>query len=348
MKKISLQALFLAFALWMLPQPARSAGKPADGGANTSACRNLPHSNHPEAELSNGLLDAVVFLPDAKSGYYRSSRFDWSGVVGCVSYKAHNFFGEWFPRYDPLVHDSITGPVEEFQLDDGSSGYGTAQPNGLFVKIGVGVLRKLGNSPYSSFVSYPIVDGGKWTVRRKRRSVTFVQKLRSPLGIAYTYEKTLTLEKNQPVLTLEHRLKNEGAKPIVTNVYDHDFYMLDGRATGPGITVTFPFELKAEGTIGNAAEIEGKQVIYHREIQNKESYATVLKGYSESSAGYDFTIEDQNAKIGVEQSSDKPVARIYLWSIRTTVCPEAFIHLDIPPGKTAQWKIHYRFFVNAK
>ena len=102
-----------------------------------------------------------MFLPDAKNGYYRSTRFDWSGVVGCVSLNGHKFFGEWFAQYDPLKNDSITGPVEEFRIDDGPTvltGRGRAnlsvttrrdwvqeaKPGETFLKPGVGVLRQGG------------------------------------------------------------------------------------------------------------------------------------------------------------------------------------------------------------
>ena len=343
--------LFAALVTGVLPHrtvdAAKSTAGTAKDAANASACRDLPHSDHPNLWLTNGVLDARVFLPDATRGFYRASRFDWSGVVGCVSYHGHRFFGEWLPKYDPLVNDSIAGPVEEFEMEDALSGYADARPDALFVKIGVGVLRKSGNSPYrSNVVTYPLVDGGTWTTHSHRRSVTFRQRLRSPIGIAYIYEKRLTLEKNQAVITLEHRLKNEGTRPIITNVYDHDFYMLDGRSTGPGITVTFPFDLKPEGISGNEATIDGKQVVYLREVP--KHFSVALKGYSESPASYDFTIEDQKTGVGVEQSSDHPISRFFLWSAHDTVCPEAFIHLEIPPGKTVQWKIHYRFFANSQ
>ena len=80
-----------------------------------AGCGELPHGDHPRAELSNGALDAVLFLPAAANGYYRGSRFDWAGVIGCVAYKGHTYFGEWFSKYDPLLADAITGPVEEFR-----------------------------------------------------------------------------------------------------------------------------------------------------------------------------------------------------------------------------------------
>jgi hypothetical protein len=72
--------------------------------------------------------------------------------------------------------------------------------------------------------------------------------------------------------------------------------------------------------------------------------ASYLKGYSDKASDYDFTIQDKNTGVGVEQSSDNPISRFYLWSIRTTVSPEAYIHLNVPPGQTKDWQIHYRFF----
>ena len=66
-------------------------------------------------------------------------------------------------------------------------------------------------------------DLGKWKVRVKKDQVTFTQTLQSPLGYAYVYEKTLKLDKHQPILTLEHHIKNTGTKAIDTEVYDHDF-----------------------------------------------------------------------------------------------------------------------------
>src|SRR5579884_1094150 len=90
-----------------------------------------------------------------------ATRFDWSGVIARLEYKHHNYFGVWFPKYEPTLHDAITGPVDEFRSQDGGLGYAEAQPGDFFVKIGVGVLRKLDNEPYQFARNYPIIDHGK-------------------------------------------------------------------------------------------------------------------------------------------------------------------------------------------
>jgi hypothetical protein len=333
----------------------------AAAAETVSECADVPHGDHPKALLTNGKLDALVFLPDAKSGYYRSTRFDWSGVVGCVSLNGHRFFGEWFAQYDPLKNDSITGPVEEFRIDDGSTvpsgpgpvdlsvrpgaiGYQEAKPGETFLKPGVGVMRKVDDSPYQFGGAYPIVDTGRWTVIVGKRSVRFRQVLRGPEGYAYLYEKTLTLNKNEPVMTLQHSFKNTGKKVIETYVYDHDFFMLDGKPTGPGMVVHFKFEPKPQGEIGAAAKIEGKDLVYVDALAPRKGVAGYLTGYSDDVRDFDFTVEDTRSKVGVQQTSDHSLARLYFWSTQRTICPEGYIKLKVAPGETSRWTLRYRFF----
>jgi len=351
----------LLFSVSLTATAMIAQNKPAEAA---SPCANIPHGDHPKHLLSNGKLDVLVFLPDAKNGYYRSSRFDWSGVVGCASVNGRQFFGEWFTGYDPLKNDSITGPVEEFRIDGGpmvrsgptdrmsvppgAIGYADAKPGDLFLKPGVGVLRKVDDKPYQFGFLYPIVDTGKWTTKIKSHSILFRQVLRGPQGYAYIYEKELILDKNDSVMTLEHRLRNTGKKTIDTKVYDHDFFMLDGKPVGPGMAVHFNFEPKPIDPIGSAAKIVGRDLIFTDSLEPRKGVSGYLTGYSDKASDYDFTVEDTNSKVAVRQTSDSPLARLYFWSTRTAICPEGYIHLNIPPGETGKWKIQYRFIVPTK
>jgi hypothetical protein len=60
-------------------------------------------ADFPQAEISNGQIMAKIYLPDAKNGYYRSTRFDWSGAVYSLQYKGHDFYGTWYDRIEPKV-----------------------------------------------------------------------------------------------------------------------------------------------------------------------------------------------------------------------------------------------------
>ena len=60
-------------------------------------------ADFPQASISNGQITATVFLPDPVKGYYRSTRFDWSGAINSLQYKGHNYYGIWFDGVDPKV-----------------------------------------------------------------------------------------------------------------------------------------------------------------------------------------------------------------------------------------------------
>src|SRR5437763_12001678 len=116
----------------------------------------LMAADSPQAEISNGLVKGKLYLPDPQQGYYRATRFDWAGVVASLEYKGHNFFGLWFEKYDPKIHDAITGPVEEFLTDGKGLGYDEVKAGESFVKIGVGAIRKPDEPRFRQFSTYEI------------------------------------------------------------------------------------------------------------------------------------------------------------------------------------------------
>ena len=213
----------------------------------------------PQAEISNGLVRAKLYLPDAQDGYYRATRFDWSGVISSLEYKGHNYFGKWFERYDPKIHDAIMGPVEEFLTNGAGLGYTEAKAGESFVRIGVGAARKPEEPRYRQFVTYEITDNGKWTVRKGADWVEFTHELQDTSGYAYIYRKTVRLTEGKPEMVLEHSLKNTGRKTIETSVYNHNFYVIDGQPTGPDVVVKFPFEVRAPANFRSLAETRGKE-----------------------------------------------------------------------------------------
>jgi hypothetical protein len=303
------------------------------------------HSAFPQVEISNGLVKATVLLPDPEHGYYRGSRFDWDGVVESLTYKGHSFFGKWFEEYSPTSHDAIMGPVEEFRGDAGELGYDEAKAGGYFVKIGVGILRKVDDAQYAFYKSYPVVSVGKRIVTPAADRVSFQQELSNGEGYAYVYKKTLRLARGKPELIIEHSLRNAGRRVIDTNVYNHDFYMIDNQPAGPAYRVKFAFKPQAKDDLKDLAEIRGDELVYLRELKTKEeSVATPITGFGETVKDNDVIVENTKAQAGVREIGDHPLSSMYFWSIRTTVCPEAYIHIRIEPGKTFTWKIVYRFY----
>ncbi len=313
---------------------------------NLSAGQNVSCAgcDSPHVEITNGVIHSKLYLPDVEHGYYRGSRFDWSGVIASLEYKGHNFFGQWFEHYDPKLHDAITGPVEEFRSEEGALGYNEAQPGGTFVKIGVGVLRKPDQEKYIFAHPYEIVNSGKWSTRSRPDSVEFTQTLNDDTGYAYVYRKTVRLAKNKPELILEHSLKNTGRRSIVTSVYDHDFFVIDGQPTGPDFVVKFPFAPRATQDLKNLAEIRGQELVYLRTLEKGETAGSYIEGFGNNVSDNDFRVENRRAGVGVRETGDRPLSKIYFWSIRTTICPEGYIDVNVEPGQEAKWKISYEFY----
>jgi hypothetical protein len=292
----------------------------------------------PEAEISSGSVRAKLYLPSAETGYYRGTRFDWSGVIASLEWKGHSYFGLWFEKYDPKLHDAITGPVEEFS----TVGYDEAKAGESFVRIGVGAVRKPEETAYRQFATYDITDAGTWTVNKAADSIEFVHELRDTSGYAYEYHKTVRLTGN--TLVLEHRLKNTGRKAIATNVYEHNFYVLDGELTGPDYVVRFPFVPRAARPLNGLAEIRGKEVTFLKPFEPKQSVYTEIEGFGATPADYDIRVENTKTGAGVRQTSDRPMSKLAFWSATKTVCPEPFIDLRIDPGKESSWRITYEFY----
>lgn len=298
----------------------------------------------PQAEISNGVIQAKLYLPDALHGYYRGTRFDWSGVMPSLEYKGHQYFGQWFDHYDPKLHDAIMGPVEEFRTNEAGLGYAEAKPGETFIRIGVGVVRKPEEAGYQMFKTYDIVDSGTWQTRKGKDWIEFTQRLQDQTGYAYLYKKTIRLVKGKPELLIEHSLKNTGTKTIQTAQYDHNFFVIDHQTTGPDVVIEFPFQPKAEADLKGLAQVQGKDLTYTQALEKGQSVFTPVQGFSPNVSDYDFRIENRKSGAGVRIRGDQPLAKIVFWSIRTTACPEPYVQLEAAPGKTAKWKYTYDFY----
>jgi hypothetical protein len=314
----------------------------------TLALSTLTAADPPQAEISNGSIKAKLYLPDAANGYYRGTRFDWSGVIASLEYQGHNYFGVWFRRYDPKINDAITGPVEEYRTGESALGYAEAKPGENFVRIGVGLVKKPeGETAYKQFRNdYEIVDNGKWTVKTAADSVEFTHEVADPAsGYGYLYKKTIRLAKGAPGMVIEHSLRNTGKKVIETNVYNHEFFVIDDQPSGPDFTVKFPFDVKATANLNGLAEVSGKELHYLKELPQGPQVHSELTGFGSTAKDFDFRVENRKTGASVHVTGDHALSKIDFWSPRATVCPEAYIDLKIEPGKETHWQINYDFYV---
>lgn len=314
----------------------------------------------PETTISNGRVKARLFLPDRDTGFYRGTRFDWSGVICGLEFAGHDFFPVWFQRTDPKVPDfiydgpdivagpctAITGPSEEFSTDGQALGFAQAKAGGTFIKIGVGVLRRPDESKYDMFRLYEIVDGGAWTIRKEQAAVSFVQEVAdASSGYGYRYGKTVSLPQGKPQLVLEHALRNTGKRAIRTSCYNHNFLYLDKQPPGLGTSITVPFAIRpSELPPGHLAEVRNNQIRYLRALSGKDRVYFELAGFGKNASEYDIRIENRQAGAGVRITCDQPLSRAALWSIRAPLSFEPFIDIHVASGEEFRWTITYDLY----
>ncbi len=316
---------------------------------------------YPQTEISNQVLRAKIYLPDAEKGFYRGTRFDWAGVIASLEYKGHGYFDPFFEKFDPAVADVVigdpvvaginsaaSGPVEEFiGADESALGYAETKPGEVFCKIGVGALRKIDNAPYSSYVNYPNVNGGKRSVKSGPGWIEFTQQVDCGSDYSYEYTKTIRLLKDEPVMTIEHRLVNRGAKAIETQVYDHNFLIIDQQGAGPAVEITFPFSPRPTKPMDALAELRGNQLLFPKALKGSDTFYSEFRGFGKTAADYEIRVENQQTGAGVVITGDQPLANLGVWAVRTVVAPEPFIEIKVPAGRDVAWKYTYRFYTAA-
>ena len=299
----------------------------------------------PQAEISNGIITAKVWIPDAEKGFYRGTRFDWSGAIASLRYKGHEYFGPWRDNMvDPEAHDNITGPVESFMANDAVLGYDEAKVGETFLRIGVGLCEKPQEKGYTWTRTYKIVDPGKWTIKQDKNWIEFTHELSDGKGYAYKYTKRLTLPKEKAELVLSHDFENTGDKQIATEVFNHNFFVIDGRPSGPEFEIEFPFMLTATRDLKGLISVRDNKIIYLKEPPEGVGVYTGLQGFGAQKADNAFRIENNKTGAGVSVKTNQPLYKLYFWTISRTLCPEPFIFMKIESGNTHTWDTQYEFF----
>jgi hypothetical protein len=358
MQRRATQALGLGLCTaWALCAPAADSTPPPAPLTDLVRIEDLVQA--PAVSIANGVLTAKVYLPDAERGFYRGSRFDWAGVIGSLTLRGHDFYVPWFRGMSPSVRDfefrdgaaiasantAATGPVEEFNGEGGALGYADAPAGGLFLKIGVGVLRRPDATAFSPFQRYPIVDPGKRTTTVRKDRVQFTHAAADKAsGYGYQYTKVVRLVAKQPVMLLEHVLKNTGSKPIATTVYNHNFLNIDGAGTRGGLELTTRFAIAAEpAPDAQLAQVVGTQVVYRASPGIGQRVSMRMQGFGTMPADNDFHIVDRSSGTGLRISADRPLDRVVLWSIGPVMSIEPFVRMTIEPGKAFRWSSRYEF-----
>lgn len=329
---------------------------PGPGPADRSVLAAGALAMAPRLEIANERVAATVLLPDADRGFYRGTRFDWSGMIASLRCGGQEFYGLWFDRISAEVGDFVfqdegivagpntaaLGPAEGF--DPGEPlGWAQAAAGGAFLKIGVGLLRKPADgAPYNSFRTYEFVEPGAWQVVPQPDSVLFIHTVEDAAGgLGCEYRKELRLLPGEPRLQITHRLRNTGSRPFSTTTFNHNFLTLGGDPTALGARAGAAFPLGAPTSIGGPIRLDGATAIFERALAPGEIAKAIFE-LGHGGAAYDIHVMNREGA-GFRAQSDTPLSRLVLWSIHRTLSLEPFVEISVPAGDVRTWTTLYTY-----
>ena len=298
---------------------------------------------YPEWTIHSPTLKATGYLPDPTNGYYRGTRFDWSGLVSRVDCGGHTFFSEFKREHDPLNHDDTCGTSEEFGIEAAPS-YAEAKAGDPFIKIGIGVLERADNSDYGFWKRYKILKAGYWRDVIAPDKINFRQRLQGPRGWAYDYTKIVELGGKEPVLKIRRRLNNIGTQTIEADHYDHNFLRIDDVPAGTNYTLEFAFTpaFGKDSKTQDCMEIKDRSLRFTKQPNPDQGIWVRLQGFTRPE---DNWIKVVNHATGASMtiSTDRPLSKLVFYSSGGVLCPEAFVKVSLRPGQIQEWTTTYRF-----
>ncbi len=307
----------------------------------------LPDSSgYPKAILMQNGLKAEVYLTDTARGYYRASRFDWSGMIGRVTYRNHSWYDDWKTPHDPTSGEHGIGPCEEFDMENPPPGYAEASPGEEFVKIGVGLLQKTDNNTYKSYLRQDqITDYGTRRMGRGTNWIEFHHTIPPVRGIEYTYVKRISCIPNAPGIKIERTLYNTGTVEINTVHYCHNFTIIDGNKIGPAYSVSFRSAPQPGGDVSGELTVHDTIIGFTSSPSSSNAFYYLLNGLTDSVYNHYARICNTTTNACVRFEGTTAITKCALYAQPTALCIEPFSSISVSASKKKTWKSTYYFSV---
>jgi len=287
--------------------------------------------------LKNKNLEIHIDLPLEN---YNFSRFDWTGKI--VKVKFQTILVSGIERSDCEEEQHFgKGFYNEFGID-APSGFDEVKIGGWFHKIGIGLLKKDDNQ-YIFNKAYEIKPAEFKTTANSNK-IIIECKSQAINGYSYLLKKEIELFESSFVIN--YFLQNTGAKPIITNEYNHNFVAINKDSIGKNYILKFPFQLKPK-LFGEIVNPEQKVDIGQNEIKfngvpKEQFFFSNLSGDETVDAGWEL-INLKN-KIGISETGSFKTNKVNLWGWEHVISPELFFNIDINSGQSIKWSRTYNLY----
>lgn len=302
-------------------------------------------AGYPNTALANGHAKIWVAMPDSERGYNRAVRFDRAGMVLFVrTPDGHTCFGPLNDPADhvPSHHDHVAGTAGEFGIT-APPGYATAAAGDSFLKIGVGLLRKLDGQPYDFRRPYPLINPGHWRFETSSDRIRMIHDLDSDSGWAYSYVTDVYLSPDGPGFVLQRSLTNRGQYTIRTGHYNHNFVLLDGQGVAPGYAVEFswPHAPAVERDLGPSARFDGRRLTVERRLGDRAVWLPLVATQPVSDEAWFAEVSAPKGGAAI-RLTHKPLPQQTVVFVREPAFSvEPSVAIDLEPGETFHWTAGY-------
>jgi hypothetical protein len=286
--------------------------------------------------LRSQRLEVEISAPGAA---YHGTRFDWSAFITQVTLDGkHNYCVP--ESYQPGEGTGGNGLCNEFGIDQ-AIGYDEIEPDDLFPKLGIGLLRRQDRSAYDFWYPYEIVQRFPIVVESGPDWARFTVEPLDCGGYAARQSKTVRLQNNSLVITYE--LENVGQKALLTNEYVHNFNAIDCHALGPEYRLHFPYPVEIEQETARGMEVVDFQGADVRIVRTPtQAFYFRTQGFSLGAAPqWELTLPASG--VGLCESDDFAPVRVGVWGTSHVISVEVFNAINVQPGQMQKWTRLYEF-----
>jgi hypothetical protein len=99
-----------------------------------------------------------------------------------------------------------------------------------------------------------------------------------------------------------------------------------------------------KGKFGELVELKDKQFRFKDKLPSGDFVMAGLTGFDpkdEKQRWFEMRHAPSGVRVKVEY--DYPLAKFNVWGIKTTICPEPFMAVDLQRGDAIEWTITYTF-----
>lgn len=271
---------------------------------------------------------------------YRNSRFDWTGKISAVIYK--NIAISTSEKLNGQ-NDSLDGKgfYNEFGIEI-PIGFDEIKEGEWFHKIGVGILKKEGNS-YLFNKKYEI-QPAKFKVTALTNKVKLDCESQSVNGFSYHLIKEIELFENS--FAISYSLKNTGLKTIITNEYNHNFISINKEMMDSNYVLKFLFQLNSKlfDAIVNPQEnvVINQHEFTFKNSLHKEFFFSNLSAGKKVNASWELI--NKKTKIGIREIGSFETSKINIWGSKHVISPELFFKINLSPKQELTWSRTYNLF----